>query len=467
MCTNIYGTLRGNQGKISNIGNQIDFVRVEDDSNIVMYYTATRTGLLPRTAPLTILCNTYIDNTNTTLSGNLIMSNPNSKFYGNTSSYTNLNSNVLTNNVYIGYGQSANPVITTTAYSNTIGSNLFVKSNVIIEGNLWCGQNVYAQRYFGDITGTTGRLTLSGATLTTVTVSGPSDTFAARITGNLTVNDKITAVYYTGDIANCITNIKNIGLTDQNNKKIYIPTDTSLVIGASATPASSNVFEVNQPTGTLTSNIFLNTANTYIVGNTYVQGRFSAEDIFVVALSDEYGGLSVSNISSLCSFRTPNRWLLTRNPRFTVETPFVAPIAAVGQVSQTLLEFDIRYNTDNVYTTGSQTSIYTTRPFMFSQSNVLAGGTSNTYNSMSTIQTTIATPANFPARVTGREGTPAIATILPDDTEVGIFLSNAWTYGPLTTFPGGTVLAPSGGTVASTVTASGAKVIFYYRNILG
>ena len=543
---------------------------------------------------------------------------PEGKYFGNTESWSFINSNIVTRNrLCVGYPETG------TVSWGAENANLYVSSNAIMGGMCKAGY------FYGDISNATGKGTFSSIDL----INGQLNVFflsstsnAVNISGNVWMNGISTATQFVGDISRCTGLVTSKWTNVSSTRDVYL--NANVAIGGTTVPTSiSNALNV--------------------VGNVYVTGQVSSEQFFIVALSDEYGGLSVSNTSSMCTFRTPMRWMLTRPPRFTLETPLsnvnipVVPIleypptpgmtadsttisglayvasannvtsasfaawnafnktntsgtsgfwrsavsryataspgagsdwlqiqlptpiiltgydlqspndttpnivqafprnwrvegfngsswvtldsrtaatayftsinqtltfgrtitsppttpalepssasvgnatyrefrilvtsingggltyASIGEwrlygktaidsvisssfVSQTHMEFDIRINTDNVYRGGSQTTLYTTRPFLRQQQDTFTAA--NSFTQLST------TATNF-----GNQSGVLNQNTIADDTEVGIFLANAWTSIDFT--QGYT--APNRSVIVNT-NATGAKVIFYYRTL--
>jgi hypothetical protein len=544
---------------------------------------------------------------------------PEGKYFGNTESWSFINSNIVTRNrLCVGYPETG------TVSWGAENANLYVSSNAIVGGMCKAGY------FYGDISNATGKGTFSSIDL----INGQLNVFflsstsnAVNISGNVWMNGISTATQFVGDISRCTGLVTSKWTNVSSTRDVYL--NANVAIGGTTVPTSiSNALNV--------------------VGNVYVTGQVSSEQFFIVALSDEYGGLSVSNTSSMCTFRTPMRWMLTRPPRFTLETPLsnvnipVVPIleypptpgmtadiisisglmyvasannvtsasfaawnafnktntsgtsgfwrsavsryataspgagsdwlqiqlptpiiltgydlqspndtttnivqafprnwrvegfngsswvtldsrtaatayfstinqtltfgrtitssppttpalepspasvgnatyqlfrilvtsingggltyASIGEwrlygktaidsvisstfVSQTHMEFDIRIGTDNVYRGGSQTTLYTTRPFLRQQQDTYTAA--NSFTQLST------TATNF-----GNQSGVLNQNTIADDTEVGIFLANAWTSIDFT--QGYT--APNRSVIVNT-NATGAKVIFYYRTL--
>ena len=122
-------------------------------------------------------------------------------------------------------------------------------------------------------------------------------------------------------------------------------------------------------------------------------------------------------------------------------------------VSQSFMEFDIRTNTDNTYRGGTQTSLYSGRPFIMTQVSTFGGGsTGNSFTQLTTSQ--------VPHISLTPSGTLTGNPIIEDDTEVGVFLANAWTA-----FRTDVQTWTPPRTVVTNTNATGAKVIFYYRTL--
>jgi hypothetical protein len=601
---NIVGNL---DGDIKQRGRNISQVKIETYGNVSLYSTG---GSVTR--PISLLEDTEIR-------GHLWMDSvdgpynitlhPEGKYIGNAESWSFINSThiVTQNRLCVGYPETSG----TTPWGSE-DANLYVSSNAIM------GMMCKAGYFYGDISNTSGKGTFSSIDLTNgqLTVTFTSNTSnAVNITGNVGVNGILTADKFKGDISEC-TGGKQQWTNITSSNDVYIAANVG--IGKAAQTSVSNALNV--------------------YGNVYVTGQVSSEQFFIVALSDEYGGLSVSNTSSMCTFRTPTKWMLTRPPRFTLETPLsnvnipVIPIleyppvaltsdntpsgytatansitgstyaawyafnktntngasgfwrsatgrytnagigsewlriqvptpiiltgydlsspndttgstvqalpknwrvegsndgnnwfildsrsdafaatnqtkvfgsnltstnaalvptsSAIGNatytrfqilvtqingggltytsigewrlygktaidstiskiVSQTHIEFDIRTGTDNVYRGGSQTTLYSIRPFLRQQVD-----TFNTANSITQLSTTA---TNFGTQTGSLDET---RKVIQDDTEVGVFLANAWTS---INFTQG-YDAPNRNVIVNT-NATGAKVIFYYRTL--
>jgi hypothetical protein len=121
-------------------------------------------------------------------------------------------------------------------------------------------------------------------------------------------------------------------------------------------------------------------------------------------------------------------------------------------VSQSFMEFDIRTNTDNAYRGGTQTSLYSGRPFIMTQVSTFVGSTNNSFTQLTTSQ--------VPHISLTPSGTLTGNPIIEDDTEVGVFLANAWTA-----FRTDDLTWTPPRTVVTNTNATGAKVIFYYRTL--
>jgi hypothetical protein len=595
-------------------------VKIEERGNVSLYSTGQDVKY-----PISLLGDTEIRGNlwmNNSVASNIIL-HPEGKYIGNAESWSYINSNIVTRNrLCVGYPETG------TVSWGTENASLYVSSNAIM------GRMCKAGYFYGDISNTTGKGTFSSIDLTNGQLNVfflSSTSNAVNISGNVWMNGISTATQFVGDISRCTGLVTSKWTNVSSTRDVYL--NANVAIGGAPTSIS-------------------NALN--VVGNVYVTGQVSSEQFFIVALSDEYGGLSVSNTSSMCTFRTPMRWMLTRPPRFTLETPLsnvnipVVPIleypptpgmtadvttisglmyitssstvtsssfaawnvfnktntsgtsgfwrsaptrysptgspslpvsggpgewlqillptpiiltgydlqspndttanivqafprnwrvegfngsswvtldsrtvtnppyfntanqtltfgrtitsspttpalepssasvgnatyiffrilvtsingggltyASIGEwrlygktaidsvisssfVSQTHMEFDIRINTDNVYRGGSQTTLYTTRPFLRQQQDTFTAA--NSFTQLST------TATNF-----GNQSGVLNANTIADDTEVGIFLANAWTSIDFT--QGYT--APNRNVIVNT-NATGAKVIFYYRTL--
>ena len=603
----IVGTLNGDirRGAVTQ-------VKIEEFGNVSLYSTTTSAWNAVK-YPITLLRDTEIRGNlwmNNSVTSNITLHHE-GKYIGNAESWSFINSNIVTRNrLFIGYNE------TTTPPTVSGDANLYVSSNAIVGGLCRAGY------FVGDISNTTGAASLSKLDVTgqlnVFFLSSTSNAF--NVSGNVWTNGISTATQFVGDISRCTGLITSKWTNVASTRDVYL--NANVAIGGA--PASiSNAFDV--------------------YGNAYVSGQLSAEQFFIVALSDEFGGLSVSNTASMCTFRTPTRWMLTRPPRFTLETPlsnvnipfvplqefppvalttntslpgfaagasseqsssyqawhafnktsagtgtttagfwrsstgtFTAATPGVGTgigqflqlvipspmilvgyeisavndsttnilqtspqswqiqafngmgwttidsrndgnllntlgktfqagiggtpftnptptafqafrilvtqirgggggltyvsigelkffgkasvdstvtttyVSQTHMEFDIRTNTDNVYRSGTQTSLYSSHPFLMTQQ--------DTYNSANSF--TQLTTSRPPLGTTLNPSGTLSSTIIEDDTEVGVFLSNAWT-----SFSATQVYNGPNRVVLTNTNATGAKVIFYYRTL--
>lgn len=170
---------------------------------------------------------------------------------------------------------------------------------------------------------------------------------------NVTVYGNVTANYLVGDLSKAygIPQDQPWGLIGSN---VYTDTSKVVCIGTS-TARTGNILTVN---GNLSVNNFIygniafstglytpwlqGTNNTYIVsnigigtsavgntldvngnvflnGNVYVTGKLSAEQVFMIACSDESS--SIIPKSNAVTFRVPGRWYLTKFPRISLLSP--------------------------------------------------------------------------------------------------------------------------------------------------
>ena len=190
-------------------------------------------------------------------------------------------------NVYVS-GQLTVPYIASNLYQCTglpvsywtspSTSNIQYIGNVTISNNLNIDGNITATNIFGDISGCTG------SPLDTQWQNGTSNIY---YTGNVVVNGNLTADRLFSNISGC----------------------TGLFTPWSNVSSGNIYYSGNVSVG----------SNLTALGNVSISGRLSAEQVFMVACSDENTELTITQ--QAVSFRSPSNWMLTKPPRAIVKKP--------------------------------------------------------------------------------------------------------------------------------------------------
>lgn len=225
-------------------------------------------------------------------------------------------------------------------WSNT-GSNTYATGNVSVDGN------IYANYFYGDISKATGQPQYQNWSSTgdTVYVDTPKivciNTPTPKIGNALTVNGNISANFIYANLSQSTGLYLPFIQNASNNAIIY----TNVIV---------------QPTITQSNALIVN-------GNVYISGRLSAEQVFMVACSDETTPLAPKQ--NIVTFRTPNRWLLTRIPRATVFNSTTGTMNIMLYTTQN----QIALLTSNIYIPSSTFSSanQTLAPPSFATSNII------------------------------------------------------------------------------------------------
>ncbi len=198
-------------------------------------------------------------------------------------------------NVYVS-GQLSVPYITSNLsrcegfpisyWTSPSTSNIQYIGNVSISNNLTVGGNITATNIRGDISGCTG------TPLSTQWQTGTSNIY---YTGNVDVRGNINATRIFSNIAGC----------------------TGLFTPWSNVSSGNIFYNGNVTVG----------SNLTVVGNVSISGRLSAEQVFMVACSDENTELTITQ--QAVSFRSPSNWVLTKPPRAILKTPSTSGLVNV------------------------------------------------------------------------------------------------------------------------------------------
>lgn len=187
-------------------------------------------------------------------------------------------------------------------WSYTDSVNLYTNySNVVVNGNIRATQYI-----LGDISLAQGTPANQNWGLYGTNVYPSNDRnvcigTANALTGNiLTVNGNISANYIYANISTA-TGLYTPWSQGINNTYIV----SNIGIGTSLV---GNTLDVN--------------GNVYLNGNVYITGKLSAEQVFMIACSDESSIIIPK--SNAVTFRSPGKWYLTKVPRISLRTPPVA-----------------------------------------------------------------------------------------------------------------------------------------------
>ena len=223
--------------------------------------------------------------------------------YGTNNVYTNQNV-LMTQNLTVLGNIIGGP------WSYTDSVNLYTSySNVTVNGN------VKANYLIGDLTYASGipqnqAWGILGSNVYTDTTKVVCIGTANAATGNiLTVSGNLSVNNFIFGNISLATGLYTPWQQGTNNTYIT----SNIGIGTSAVGAG-NVLSVQ-------GNVFLN-------GNVYITGKLSAEQVFMIACSDESSGIIPK--SNAVTFRSPGRWYLTKIPRISLLT---APITAGANVN--------------------------------------------------------------------------------------------------------------------------------------